>query len=1841
MSKISISFFLLFMYCIIHQNANAINNSDEVLHDKKIVWSTVDSLIESKANADSIMNAIDSIYAIADNQKNIASLVKAIYYKSVLISTSRINGKYEAIYYLESEIKQREGILKPLLQSILADFYLKLANDYNVRINSNDSLTQDISLWSRLQLKQKGNELLEQSLKSTETKRIKIEVFDVFFDGQAYPERPTLFDYLAHFAIDNYKDKNSYRDIKFSPDLYSYYSFLKAPKPQHPILAIYYDLLKLHRQNKNQRAFIHTELKRLKELEHCIPYNWRNNLDSLYISSIDRLNRQYSNTDAQVEIIAEKVDFMFKYGNRYCYAANDYISSILNWKKLEDLLDIALARNINSPASEKCRNLKKNLSASYLHMEMQNEFPPNKPIQAKISFRKISKLNIAIEGANYQETYSISTPKWKGNSYYQYDSITLSNGLPTGKYTLTILGGYDTDTLKIPVSISEILSFGIGLNDSIIGLTVDRTTGLPIPNTNLTLSSEYWKDKKSCSSNDQGFYYFKNPVSNHYFEIEANSIKTKLSNWSESKSVNTIILTDRSIYRPGQEVHYKIIATNQDNANNFSNVSISTVNLKLPNNTTIKDDQVATHEEDIDSKYSIAHGKFKIPENTALGDACLQVSTNRGPYGDKRIYIEEYKRPTFEVKIDSLLWDSISGQSYVVGSAQGYAGFAIDSAKVEISIKEPFDSIILCQTNYLGHFNAFISDTNRYHSFDVKVTGRSGETHVAQYSGYVQKPFSVKLSAPDTVYFPGNHNLWINTNNYYTSGIFGVHKLINQEYLIQQTIPYSGKRQADIPIESAINTPGSYRITYQSQGKQLASIDFKVIFREDERLVFLNKKEYLIGDTAVLTIHTPEKTYPVLFIEKGGEISDVITIDSSFYQYRIPITDYSPIGYWVFYAKNNEIKEFSGLVEIAERVTRLNIQLVSYRNKLQPNSKEGWRIRVTDFMGKPVVADITASMYDASLDSYRKNVWLKNSLFYKNRLLSRSFQVMNSSNRTTLSDWYEVNEKRYCTLMGWNLSIQKPSKTKIREQQIPEFANDMPQFPDDLIAISDIETNSNFRVKNFSFDIPIRKNLDETIFFYPNIRTDSLGFADISFTMKESLTRWRLMLFALSKDMYFGFSDAYAITQLPLMIKPNPPRFFREDDLIHFTTSIINSSDSTLTGIAQIEFFDIETFEIVNDVFLVDESTKPFTVESGRTTNVQWKIKVPKGKYNSIGYRVKAITNNLSDGEENALPIISNRELISESYNFNVSPQSRQRFIFKQLLENKSSTSENYKLEFNLVKNPTWDVLAALPYLINYPHECSEQLMSRLYSNILALEILKQNPDIQKLLDKWRNNFSTSPLSESPELNSILKEEAPWYKDPTSEADKKAHIAKQFDHKKLHSNIESTIKRLTEIQLPSGGFSWMEGGPVNTYISQLIVEQIRHLQMIGVDISKYGLTGLLERASNYSKTEFLKAYTNLIEEIETGKKQLEAFHLTPLLVHQLYSGSYFTDKKTTDVYQKAIAFYKQQCIIHYRNLSPANQAMAALFLYRNEDVQNAEKMIEYLEKEAYRDDNLGIWWNYEPWHWQTQPIESQAVMIEAFNEIKKDKQTVELLKKWLLRNKEANRWASTKATVAATYALLTTGDKTHVDYKPIEIKIGGEELIYTNDEDQSNRINKQWFAQDISNEKGQIWLKNPNAYATWGGMVWSYFENIDKVGESQNNHLTITKRMYKVINGERIQLLDNSVVSVGDKIIVQLEINAQRDMQYLFLKDLRASGFEPDNLLSGYRWDENCPYHLKIRDASVHFFFDSIKRGKHVVEYTLYANLEGSYNNGYAAIECMYAPFIRSRADCMQIRIEK
>jgi uncharacterized protein YfaS (alpha-2-macroglobulin family) len=769
--------------------------------------------------------------------------------------------------------------------------------------------------------------------------------------------------------------------------------------------------------------------------------------------------------------------------------------------------------------------------------------------------------------------------------------------------------------------------------------------------------------------------------------------------------------------------------------------------------------------------------------------------------------------------------------------------------------------------------------------------------------------------------------------------------------------------------------------------------------------------------------------------------------------------------------------------------------------------------------------------------------------------------------------------------------------------------------------------------------VAARKNLAETAFFFPHLSSDNDGTVRMEFTMPEALTKWKFLGFAHDKDLKSGFVGGDVVTAKDLMAQPNPPRFLREGDQIEFTTKISNQSATRQTGKARISLKDARTDKVLDADFGLNASEQTFDLPAGESKAVAWRLNVPDG-VGPVTYKVVAASERLSDGEEGVLPILSKRVLVTESLPLPIRGAGEKSFDFVKLRESaKSDTIKNQSLTVQMVSQPAWYAVMALPYLMEFPHECSEQTFNRLYANALARHIGNSDPKIRRIFDLWKGTPALdSPLEKNQDLKAVLLDETPWVRQAIKEGQARKNVGILFDENRLNEETARLMRKLAEMQHADGSWPWFPGGPGNDYITLYITTGFGRMRHLGVKIDTAAAVKSIQRLDGW----VTQMHQNILRHGDPAKN-----HLSPTIALYLYGRSFFLqDAPVAPPHRAAVDYWLGQAKTYWLQLANRqSQAHLAVGLKRFNDKETPRGIMASIKERSVSNEEMGMFWRdlELSYSWVRAPIETQAMMIEAFDEVANDAQAVEDCKVWLLKQKQTQDWKTTKATADAIYALLLRGDNLLKSDALVQVNIGNQVIQPAKVEAGTGFYEQKFIRDEVKASMSAVTLKKTDPGVAWGSVHWQYLEDISKVTPHEGTPLKLEKKLFKKTltkAGPQLNPFGKDPLSVGDEVVVRIVLRTDRDMEYVHLKDHRGSGTEPVNVLSRYRFQDGLWYYESTKDTASHFFIDYLPKGTYVFEYPVRVQHKGKYPTGYANIQCMYAPEFNSHSENIDLEVK-
>ncbi len=1028
------------------------------------------------------------------------------------------------------------------------------------------------------------------------------------------------------------------------------------------------------------------------------------------------------------------------------------------------------------------------------------------------------------------------------------------------------------------------------------------------------------------------------------------------------------------------------------------------------------------------------------------------------------------------------------------------------------------------------------------------------------------------------------------------------------------------------------------------------------------------------GETIQLLAGSAAKNVRILFsVQDRGKIVRQEWVNLSRevkkFSYSIP-EDYSgEITFSVLSVNDNRSHNFTGSVIVPDKKHQLKIAFETFRSPLLPGNTEKWKLKITDADNNPLSAELLAAMYDASLDAFVPHSWdfriaqkWFQPLFWE---CTRAFETTNGiSFRLIRPDQATGVSRTYDRLnwFGYNLSgfgygeVMYIDGIRVRgAKSMPESAMAMDENVEitrnaEATPMADSGGSTSERPVMAEPKPQVRRNLNETAFFFPHLSSNAAGEVWVEFTVPEALTQWNFMGLAHTSDLRYGQIARQAVTRKELMVTPNLPRFFREGDKITIQAKISSLAENPVQGTAKLQLFDAISMQVVDPDFDNNDPSKTFELESAGNTVAEWTLRIPEG-IEAVMVRITAEAGNHSDGEEVMLPVLTNRMLVTETLPLPVNGKETKEFTFSRLTQyaGGSSTLRNHRLSLEFTSNPAWYAVQALPYLAESENENTDAVFNRIYANSLASFIANSSPKVRSVFEIWKKltpDALLSNLEKNQELKSLLLEETPWLMEGKNESEQKQRIAVMFDLQRMAGELQSGTLRLQQQQSANGGWPWFEEMPESRYITQLILTgfgRLHHLKVIDLK-NDHASMQMVNQAGQYLQRRLREDYAQIMkdhpedhDQLEPGNEQLQF----------LFAISYLKDVvRMEESVADAVAYFGSQARKYWTKQGLYSQGMIALWAGRNGDLKTAAKIMKSLRERAVVNPELGMYWrdNQGGYSWHQAPVETQALLIELFEELGNDTKAVDQMKTWLLKQKQTQKWSTSRATADAVYALLLRGSDWLQTEQGIAVTLGGKPVDFSSPDNRpeagTGYIKSVWTGSEIDPQMGQIVVSKSSAGPAWGALTWQYFENLDKIS-LYGNSLKISSKLFARVNTDAGPVLqeitEGDPLSVGQKVVVRIELRSDRDLEFVHLKGMRAAGFEPVNTLSGYRWNNGLGYYESTRDASSDFFIGYLPKGTWVFEYPLTAVQKGDFSGGINSIQCMYAPEFAGHSEGIRV----
>lgn len=1365
--------------------------------------------------------------------------------------------------------------------------------------------------------------------------------------------------------------------------------------------------------------------------------------------------------------------------------------------------------------------------------------------------------------------------------------------------------------------------------------------------------------------------------------------------YKESKRKEVLqLFTDRSIYRPGQTVYVSGLAyeMEKDSTRVLADKKY-TVSLYDANNNETGKVEVWTN------GFGSFSGQFVLPSPCLTGYFSLRAADTSVSFK-----VEEYKRPTFDVtfepvKVEYQVGDSIE----VAGMAKTFAGAPVQNARVHYNISRSYAWFWRfmgrgsarwegeAMTDADGKFSVpvhFEIDSDRresplwYYTYNIQadVTDGAGETQQANLSLPLgstsmvlnmdnlpdnlvkEKKLEIKLTAMNLSGEP------VDTPVTYQVVEMEEQK-DGQEKEGRKVLTGTVEANKSFVPEAIYALPsGNYRLKLSAkdtQGRECtASKNFLLFSLNDKRPPFVitdwfyqDGLEFDAASPATVYIGSSEKNVYLLYDVFAGNKrleSKRIELSDSVVSFRFPYKKEYGDGILVSMAFVKDGRLYSHNARIMKPAPEKKLQLkwTTFRDKLRPGQQEEWKLTVLYPDGSPAEAEMLATMYDASLDkiysahkldfgvdfhyvvplTYWNTSYMRNAYLYVDFPLKRLRAVPLEYSELIIPSTGRME----AMVVGYGGSPRATlaGALKIRGRSAANAVMNQEAVTDMVLQEEMVETSAQEKVEMGSSeelaetgDIQIRENFAETAFFYPQLRTNEKGEVSISFVLPESLTRWTFMGLAHTRNVDYGKIEATATASKEFMLQPNMPRFVRVGDKANIAASLMNLSDKGVKGTVRMELFNPETEKVFYS------QKQKFDVKGGETGHVNFTFEV-SDKYAVMACRMVADGDTFSDGEQRYIPVLTDKQWVTETVPLNVNGEGAYTFSLENLFNKHSKTASEQRLTVEFTAHPAWYAVQALPVVANPQNEDALSWATAYYAHSLAACIVKENPRIKQVFDSWKAQGGTketfmSNLHKNQELKNILLAETPWLTEATNEAEQKQRIATLFDLNTMNSGQAVSVEKLRELQNGDGAWSWYKGMQGSRYVTTQVMEMLVRLNALTPQDADSRMQPMIQKGFEYLGKQAAEEYKSMKE---AEKKGAVGIRPSEQVLRYLYICA-LDGKAPVD--EKVNRYFIDKLSGEGKELTIYGKALGAIILQQAGKVAEAKLFMQSLMEYSVVTDEMGRYFDTPKarYSWFSYKIPTEVAAMEAIQRITKDTKAIDEMKRWLLKQKQTQTWETPIATADAVYVLMATGTSDLLaNTGGVEITLG-KEVIRTPADDAIGYI-KKTMSGDVMNIK-KIRVDKEGAGMGWGAVYAQYLESMDQIGE-QGNGLSVSRQLYK---GD--EALNESVpLKVGDKITVRLTVKADRDMDFVQIKDDRAACMEPLQAVSGFRWSNGLGYYQATKDASTQFFIDQMRKGTYVIEYQVYVNRTGEYQAGIATVQSAYAPEFGGHTGGYRVMVE-
>lgn len=1333
---------------------------------------------------------------------------------------------------------------------------------------------------------------------------------------------------------------------------------------------------------------------------------------------------------------------------------------------------------------------------------------------------------------------------------------------------------------------------------------------------------------------------------------------------SSGHSVN--IFTDLPVYHPGDTVKWAAVYHSAGSDGSHCLLAGKSLNATFSdsNGEIIDSCKVTTDE------FGRASGSFTVPRDRMNGSFSISVAD----LAVKSIEVSDYKVPTFAIDITSPDFFERGKDAVITGRASTLTGMPVGEARIEarlslqewswwwrIAAPKKIIESLSATTAADGTFAITIpasmlrdeEGSARFSQYvvDVDITSAAGESQSAS-AAFRTSQFCT-IEARGTMCFNAEKEIQLPIDVRCTDNAASVechYTLTDAAGAVAATGTFASSKPVIAGAQNIKSGEYSLRIT----GPHDAELTTKcVIFRPTDAMppvespLWIPDCENLVDDNNRVTLllgnsNADSHIYCIAATSKKVLRDGWLTFKPGLHRlsFDIPHDENEFIDITFITVHNGKAYSRNFRHASKYRPNDITIKPVVFRDNLVPGAKERWSLQLVDARGNLVQGAMILEMMDKAITQIAGNDWSLNP-HIAHRDVAWSRIISWDTARASFVKNLPANGLNYVNielpqLHTYGVNIFYPTyRNALRYGVRPRLMMSKAAIDDKLddnvmadmaapeVAMEEAEESivmdtgsaaTSMATEEKLRNVEMRTADVATALWRPSLRTDAEGNIFIDFTAPQFCTTWIVQAVAYTADLHTARIVKEVMTTKPVMVRANMPRFVREGDVAQIASSVMNATDSTQHCTAVVEIFNLADNEILAsrkvDITLASRETQAVTID--------WTV--PAG-IACVGYRVKAATEHFADGEQHPLAILPSVSPVIETLPFFIDASAKD---FEMRLP---EFAKNGRITLEYCDNPVWQCVTALPSLAGYDDDdaiSSTSIAHSLYALLVARGIATASPEIREAVAYWCAHEADSTLVSNLARNGELKIgtllASPWLREADRQTLRMHSISRLFDDAESSARLAKLTKRLAEMQMTDGGFTWVtyRNCSSSLFATHTILQLLGEVRQLGYLPADSELNNMLRRALAYYDAEQLRIFNE--HKLNSDYASLSDYVYTRSLYRDV---DILPDMKP--LHSKALAAMRTG----WKGLALPAKAYFAVALHRNGDKVTPAKILSSLREFAITKPATGMYWDNLRIGWDCfySNTALTTTMLSAFAEIEPQSPDIDLIRKWVLIDKQANDWGGSSMASAAINAILSSGSKWLGKQEPARITVAGNEIATGDAESFLGYVKRSLTVGEASQAVMHI-AREGNSPA-WGALYCQYAAPMTAVKAAKVDELQISKEIC-IARGNELVKADE--VSVGDRLQVRFVIKNSRDLQYVTLHDERAACCEPVEQLSGYRHLDGTGFYQEVKNDATRLFFNYLPKGTHVITYDVHATATGAYNVGVASIQSQYAPQIAAHS---------